>query len=97
MASRIQKITLEKIAKDKLTKQKVKNIDSIELEVWEKTDPGVFLRVSGKSVELRLNYSISTKKFFAWVGVITATITGVVTILKWLTPILISYYANSPP
>ena len=97
MANRIQKVKLEKLAKEKLPKQTVKNIDSIDVEVWGKAESGLCLNVSRSSVEFRLSYKTSTKKFLAWLGGITATVAGVITILKWLVPILVVYFANPPP
>lgn len=97
MANRIQKITLEKIAKEKFAKQIVKAIDSIELEVWENAESGLSLDIGKKTIRLRLSYIVSTKKFLVWSGGIATAIGGGITILKWLTPILVAYLANPPP
>ncbi len=97
MSHRIRKVTLEKIAKEKLAKQIVKDIDSIELEVWENVESGLSLHIGKKAIKLRLNYIIPTKKFLAWSGGIVATMGGVITVLKWLLPILQGYFAHPLP
>ena len=97
MAHQIQKVTLEKIAKEKLSKQLTKDIDSIEIEVWENVEPRLFLEISKRTISLRLNYIGSTKKFLAWCGGIVATIGGVVTVLKWLVPIFVAYLTHPMP
>ena len=97
MAGRIQKVTLEKIAKEKLAKHIVKDIDSIELEVWENVESGLSLHIGKKTIRLRLNYIISTKKFLAWSGGIVATTGGVITVLRWLIPILQGYFSRPLP
>lgn len=97
MANRLQKVSLERVAEEKLTKQIVRDIDATELEVWENVEPGLFLVVSKKTIKLRLNYIGSTKKFLAWSGGIATAIGGVITILRWLIPILATYFAQPPP
>jgi hypothetical protein len=97
MAGQTQKVTLEKIAKEKLAKHIVKDIDSIELEVWENVESGLSLHVDKKTIRLRLNYIISTKKFLAWSGGTIAAIGSVITILRWLIPVFQIYFAQSMP
>jgi len=97
MANRIQKVSLEKVTIEKISKQIIKDIESVEVEVWEKIEPGFSLKIERKIIELRLHYETSTRKFLAWFGGIAATTGGVIAILKWLTPILVSYFANPPP
>jgi len=94
---KIQKVTLEKIAKEKFAKQIVKDIDSIELEVWENVESGLSLDIGKKIIRLRLNYIISTKKFLAWSGGIVATTGGIITVLRWLIPILQGYFPHPLP
>lgn len=94
MAGRIQKVTLEKIAKEKLAKHIVKDIDAIELEVWENVESGLSLQIGKKTIRFRLNYIISTKRFLAWSGGIVATTGGVITVLRWLIPILQGYFSR---
>ena len=69
MANRIQKVSLEKVAIEKRSKQIIKAIDSVELEIWEQVESGLRLKVGERTTEFRLNYKISTKKFLAWLGV----------------------------
>jgi hypothetical protein len=90
-------VTLEKIAKERLGRKKVKDIDSIELEVWENVESGFSLEVGKRTIRLRLNYIVSTRKFLAWSGGIVATAGGVITVLRWLIPILDSYFAHPMP
>lgn len=96
MANRIQKVSLEKITKEKLGKQVLKDIDSIEVEVWENVEAGLSLAISKKTIALRLNYIVSTKKFLTWFGGIVTAIGGSLTALKWLIPILIKHFTRSP-
>ena len=97
MANRIQKVSLEQIAKEKLAKQIIKDIDSIELEVWENVESGLSLEIGKRTIRLRLNYIVSTKKFLTWFGGIATAIGGGITVLKWLMPILVGYLAKPPP
>jgi hypothetical protein len=97
VAHQIKKVSLERVAKEKLGKQKVKNIDLIELEIWENVEPGLFVEVNNRTIKLRLNYIVSTKKFLVWSGGIVTAIGGAITVLKWLLPILVAYSANPAP
>lgn len=96
MTKRIQKVSIEKIAKEKLSKQEIKDIDSIDVETWQKLESGLFLKVSKRLIELRLNYITSTKKFITWIGAIATVGGAVITILKWLTPVLVEYFTKPP-
>jgi hypothetical protein len=97
MANRIQKVSLEKIAKEKLAKQIIKDIDCIEIEVWENVESGLSLEIGKKTIRLRLNYIVSTKRFLVWSGGIITALGGAITVLKWLMPILAVYFAKPPP
>ncbi len=96
MANRIYKVSLDSIAKEKLAKQIIKDIESVELEIWENVRSGLSLQVCKKDIRLMLNLIVPTKKFLAWFGGITATISGITTILKWLMPILAEYFIKPP-
>jgi hypothetical protein len=97
MTTKLKQVSLEKVAKEKLRKQTVCDINSIEIEVWEKTEPGLFFKISQKTAEFRLIIRISTRKMMAWLSFFIATTAGVVSILKWLTPILTVYFSRPPP
>jgi hypothetical protein len=97
MANRIQKVSLEKVAQEELGKQTVNDIDAVELEVWEHSEPGLSLEVNKKTIRFRLNYSVSTKRFLTGLGGISAVVAGTISILKWLTPMLVAYFAHPPP
>jgi hypothetical protein len=97
LPNRIRKVTLEKVAKEKLAKQIVKDIDTIELEVWENVESGLSLHICKKTIKLRLNYIIPTRKFLAWSTGLVATMGGVITVLKWLLPILQAYFDHPMP
>jgi hypothetical protein len=97
VARQIKKVSLERVAKEKLGKQRVRNIDLIELEIWENVEPGLFVEVNKRTIKLKLNYIVSTKKFLIWSGSLVTAIGGAITVLKWLSPILVAYYANLPP
>jgi hypothetical protein len=97
MATNLKKVSIEKIAKEKLPKQIVYKIGLTDVEVWEKTESGLFFKISKKTTEFRLIVRTSTRKVMAWFGGITATIAGVVSIMKWLTPILVGYFSKPPP
>ncbi|MBI5838989.1 MAG: hypothetical protein HZB19_02695 [Chloroflexi bacterium] len=97
MANRTQKVALEKIAAEKLSRQVIKDIDAIEVEVWEKVEPGLSLKIGKKVIELRLNYRTSTRKFIAWLSGIVTTTGSIIAVLKWLAPILVGYFAKPPP
>ena len=96
MADRIHKVSLDSIAKEKLANQIIKDIESVELEIWESAESGLSLEIGKKTIRLRLNLIVPTKKFLAWFGGITATASGIITALKWLVPILAGYFVKPP-
>jgi hypothetical protein len=97
MANRIRKVSLEEIAKEKLAEKFIKAVDCIEVEVSENVELGLKLEIGKKTIKLRLNYVVSTKKCLVWSGSIVTAIGGAITVLKWLLPILVAYFANPPP
>jgi hypothetical protein len=97
MANRPQKVSLEKIAKERLARQIVESIDTIEIAISENVEPGFLLEIGRKTIRLRFNYIGSTKKFLAWCAGITTAIAGAITVLRWLMPIIVAYFAHSPP
>ena len=90
-------ISLEKLAKEKLKKQILQDIDYIDVEVWEKVESGLSLKIGKKVFEFRLIIKTSTKKFAAWLAGLTATISGLITIFRWLIPILVEFISKPPP
>jgi len=97
MATSNHRVRLEKVVKERLSSQIIKSIDSLDIEIWEKIESGITLNVSSKFVKIRVCYKIPTKKLLAWAGGIAAICGGGVTVLKWLTPIIIGYFAKAPP
>src|SRR5688500_1103969 len=97
MARRIPKVSLEKLAKEKLAKQLIEDIDAIEIRVSQEVESGLSLEIVKGTIEFRLNYKISTKTFMVWFGGFAAAIGVVITILRWLMPILVGNFANPPP
>ena len=96
---RLKICSLNDLSEEKISEQILKSLDNLEIEIWEKLEleNGFSLKVSKKTIELRLVIKTSTKKILTWAGSLTATITGVIYILRWLMPILIEHFSNSPP
>ena len=97
MANQNQKVTLEKIAKEKLSKEILRYLEDVDIEVLEKIEPGFSLSIGKKDFTLRLIIKTSTKKFMTWLGGLVTTTGIIVSVLKWFTPILIGYFSRSLP
>ena len=89
------RISLEQLAKEKLREQIIKDIDSIEFEIYEDDEPELHLKISKNNVEL---FCRASKKYvIAWMGSLLAILGGVYAVLRWLIPILIVYLGQRPP
>jgi hypothetical protein len=95
---KVNEVSLENLAKEKLSPKiliAIENIDDIEF--WERLDTGLALKVNKRSIEFRLFIKTSTKKMMKWFGSLTTVTGGTIMVLKWLLPVLIEYFSNSPP
>lgn len=97
MKRKTQKVSFEEISKEKLRKQLIEDIESIDVEVLINSEPGLFVKISKKTTEVKLIISTSTKKIAAWFGSTILVLSAVVKIASWLLPILVGHFSKPPP
>src|SRR5690242_10267145 len=97
MKKTIRKVPLEKIAREKVRKSLLQDVDSTEVEVLINGEPGLSINVTKKTTEIKFILKTSTKKVLAWLSGSTIVLITVAKALNWLMPILAGYLSKPPP
>ena len=97
MGPRSSKSQLRKQARELLSGRLLDELDHIEIDVSPRLEPGLNLRIGKRAVEFSLALRTTTARFFGWIAGAVAMLGGVVTVIKWLSPVLVAYLSKPPP